>query len=46
MAYESLWVAVAAVIAAFDITKAVDAHGAVIEPSGEYTDGFLSYVFI
>ncbi|EKM54971.1 uncharacterized protein PHACADRAFT_142788 [Phanerochaete carnosa HHB-10118-sp] len=42
MAYESLWIAVASVVAAFDITKAVDAHGAVIEPSGEYTDGFLT----
>ncbi|EKM54973.1 uncharacterized protein PHACADRAFT_195002, partial [Phanerochaete carnosa HHB-10118-sp] len=42
MAYESLWIAVASVIAAFDITKAVDAHGAVIEPSGEYTDWFLT----
>ncbi|EKM54951.1 uncharacterized protein PHACADRAFT_142748 [Phanerochaete carnosa HHB-10118-sp] len=42
MAYESLWIAVASVVAAFDITKAVDADGAIVEPSGEYTDGFLS----
>lgn len=44
MAYESLWIAIASVVAAFNITKAVDAHGTVIEPSGEYTDDFLSCV--
>ncbi|EKM54974.1 uncharacterized protein PHACADRAFT_142793 [Phanerochaete carnosa HHB-10118-sp] len=42
MAYESIWLAIASVIAVFDVTKAVDAHGKVVEPSGEYTDGFLS----
>lgn len=42
MAYESLWIAIASLVATFDITKAVDEHDQVIEPSEEYTDGFLS----
>ncbi|EKM48184.1 uncharacterized protein PHACADRAFT_203138 [Phanerochaete carnosa HHB-10118-sp] len=42
MAYQSLWVAVASIVAAIDITKAVDEHGKIIEPSGEYTYGLIS----
>ena len=42
MAHESLWISIASIVAAFDITKAVDEHGNAIEPNGEYTDDFLS----
>lgn len=42
MAYESLWIAIASIVATFDITKAVDEHGQAIEPSEDYTDGFMS----
>jgi cytochrome P450 len=37
MAQASAWIAVASILASFDITKAIDVDGSVIEPSGEYT---------
>jgi hypothetical protein len=37
MAYSSVWIAVASVLATLNITKATDSDGTVIEPSGEYT---------
>ena len=42
MAYESLWISIASIVAAFDITKAVDEHGKAIELSGEYIGDFVS----
>jgi len=36
MAQSSVWIAVASLLAAFTITKAVDSDGSVMEPSGEY----------
>ena len=41
MAYESLWISIASVIAAFDIGKAVDEHGKIIEQSEEYMGEFI-----
>ncbi|KIP12391.1 hypothetical protein PHLGIDRAFT_332753 [Phlebiopsis gigantea 11061_1 CR5-6] len=42
-AMESLWVLIVYVLATLRIDKAKDADGKVIEPSGEYTSGMLSY---
>ncbi|KAF5333831.1 hypothetical protein D9758_017428 [Tetrapyrgos nigripes] len=39
----SIWISIACILACFDVTKAVDEDGNVIEPSGEYTSGFLCY---
>ncbi|KAJ6487283.1 hypothetical protein DFH09DRAFT_1105973 [Mycena vulgaris] len=39
MALDSLWMTVASLLAAFDITKAVGEDGKEIEPSGEYLSG-------
>ncbi|KAF8231005.1 cytochrome P450 [Tricholoma matsutake] len=36
MAFSAIWIAIALLIAAFDIKKAVDENGKVIEPSQEY----------
>jgi cytochrome P450 len=41
MAQASAWIAAASMLASFDIAKAVDADGSVIEPSGEYTTAIL-----
>lgn len=41
MAQASVWLTVASVLAAFDIEKATDASGALIEPSGQYTNGIM-----
>lgn len=43
MAQSSVWITMASLLASFTITKAVDANGSVIEPSGEYTNGFVNY---
>lgn len=40
-AQRALWMAVAHVLCVFDIEKAVDDYGRVIEPSGEFGHGFL-----
>ena len=41
MAFSAVWIAVASIIAAFDITKAVDENGEVIEPSHEYLSALV-----
>ncbi|EKM55856.1 uncharacterized protein PHACADRAFT_256765 [Phanerochaete carnosa HHB-10118-sp] len=42
-AMESMWIAMACVLATLNVEKAVDEAGNVIEPSGEYTSGLISY---
>jgi hypothetical protein len=44
MALSAVWISVASLIAAFDITKAVDEKGEVIEPSYEYCTEMIWYV--
>jgi hypothetical protein len=44
LANESIWITVASLLAAFEVVKAVDREGRVIEPSGEYSSGMLWYV--
>jgi hypothetical protein len=46
MALDSLWITVASLLAAFDITKAMGEDGKEIEPSGEYLSGLAWYVHI
>jgi cytochrome P450 len=41
MAQSSIWIAVASLLAGYNITKAVNADGSTIEPSGEYTSGIV-----
>jgi hypothetical protein len=41
VAFSAVWIAVASLIAAFDMTKAVDEHGQVIEPSQEYLSALV-----
>ncbi|KAF7343781.1 Cytochrome P450 [Mycena sanguinolenta] len=41
MANASLFITVASVLATFDITKALDSNGRVIEPSYEFDSGFI-----
>lgn len=41
---DSLWIAIASILATFKIEKPVDKNGRVVEPSGEYISGFLVYV--
>ncbi|KAF5345745.1 hypothetical protein D9758_011875 [Tetrapyrgos nigripes] len=43
MALSSIWIAITCILACFDVTKAVDEDGKVVEPSGEYTSGMLGY---
>ncbi|KAF8897012.1 cytochrome P450 [Mucidula mucida] len=43
IAEDTIWLAIAYMFAVFNITKAVDAQGRVIEPSGEYTSGLLCH---
>lgn len=45
LAYESLWIAVASVLAAYDITPALDDEGRPVIPTTEPNVGFASYVF-
>ncbi|KAJ6524368.1 cytochrome P450 [Mycena capillaripes] len=42
MARSSLWIAVASILATFNITKAVDDSGNVVEPTFEYDSALLS----
>ncbi|KAJ7279712.1 cytochrome P450 [Mycena rebaudengoi] len=42
MALSSIWITVASILATFDIFKAVDEEGRVIEPSYEYLSGIIS----
>lgn len=44
MAMASLWHTIASTLATFNITKAVDANGAVIEPSGESRGSLADFV--
>jgi hypothetical protein len=44
LANESIWITVASFLVAFEVVKAVDCEGRVIEPSGEYSSGLLWYV--
>lgn len=41
MAFSSVWIAVASIIATLDITKAIDENGNVIEPSHEYLSALV-----
>jgi hypothetical protein len=41
MAFSAVWIAIATLIAAFDIAKAVDENGEVIEPSQEYSSALV-----
>ena len=41
MAFAATWIAVASLIAAFDIKKAVDKNGETIEPSQEYLSSLV-----
>ncbi|KAJ6565505.1 cytochrome P450 [Mycena vulgaris] len=42
LALSSIWITVASILAAFDISKAVDEDGRVIEPSHEYLSGIIT----
>ncbi len=44
MAEASMWMTIASILTVFNITKAVDDKGNVVEPSGEFTSGLLRYV--
>lgn len=44
MAFSAVWIAVASILTVFDISKAVDEHGEVIEPSHEYLSALVWYV--
>jgi hypothetical protein len=41
MALSAVWIAVASLIAAFDISKAVDENGEVNEPTYEYLTEYI-----
>ena len=41
MAFASAWIAIASLIAVFDIKKAVDEDGETIEPSQEYLSSLV-----
>lgn len=45
VALDSTWIAIARVLALFEIKKAVDENEEEITPDGEYIGGFLRYVF-
>lgn len=40
-AYDTIFIAVAHMLATFEITKAIDADGNTITPKGEYTTGLI-----
>ena len=42
---ESMWIAMACILATVNIQKAVDEAGNVIEPSEEYSSGMLRFVY-
>ena len=37
----SIWITIASFLAAFEVVKAVDRDGRVVEPLGEYSSGLL-----
>ncbi|KAF4599322.1 hypothetical protein EYR40_006414 [Pleurotus pulmonarius] len=41
MAFQSVWIAIASMVATLDIKKAVDGHGNPIEPSGEHVSALV-----
>lgn len=41
MAFSAVWIAIASMAAVFDITKAIDENGEVVEPSQEYETGLV-----
>jgi len=41
LANAAMWISIASVLASFDILKAVDDNGAIIEPVEEYSSGML-----
>ena len=41
LANESIWITVASFLVAFEVVKAVDREGKVIEPSGGYSSGLF-----
>jgi hypothetical protein len=44
MATSSVWIAMASILATFDITKAVGEDGKVIEPNHDYFSSVVTYV--
>ena len=44
MAYDSLWVTLASLLAVFDFGPSLDANGKPVPPSGEYDHGFTWWV--
>ncbi|TFK81327.1 cytochrome P450 [Polyporus arcularius HHB13444] len=43
LAAGSIWIGIASVLTCFDLAKPVDKDGKVIEPSGEYISGLVTY---
>jgi hypothetical protein len=46
MATSSVWIAVASILATFDITKAVGEDGNVIEPNYDYFSALVTYALL
>jgi len=49
MAFSAVWIAVASLLATFDIEKAMDENGNVIEPTHEYISALVTcaiFVFL
>jgi len=46
MAFSAIWITVASLISVFDIKKATDENGNVIEPTHEYISGLVMCVSI
>ena len=44
MAFSSIWITVASILATMDITKEVNVIGNVVEPSGEYESLTIQFV--
>ncbi|KAJ7923381.1 cytochrome P450 [Mycena leptocephala] len=43
LGYSFVWIVIASILSAFDITKAVDEDGEVVEPSYAYSSGLLNF---
>ncbi|CDO75710.1 hypothetical protein BN946_scf184493.g8 [Trametes cinnabarina] len=43
LACASIWIAIASVLSTFTLCKAVDENGNIIEPSGDYLSGLVTY---
>jgi hypothetical protein len=46
MATSSVWIAIASILATFDITKAVGEDGKVIEPNHDYFSALVTYALL